>query len=57
MASAEIQNGKALLEHYRSTRPDQHDRLQRFLDLLTHDGGGDLHSLIVATHQIGAVVG
>ena len=57
MAAAEIQNGKALLEYYRSTRPDQHARLDQFLDMLTRDGGGDLHSLIVASHQIEAVMG
>jgi glutamate dehydrogenase len=56
LASAEIQNGSALLEYYRSTRPDQHNRLNQFFELLSHDGGGDLDSLIVATHQIGAVI-
>ena len=57
LASAEIQNGKALCEHFRSTRPDQHARLDQFIDLLMHEGGGDLDSLTVATRQISAVIG
>jgi glutamate dehydrogenase len=57
LAAADIQNGKALMDYYRSTRPDQHDRLSQFLELLTRDGGSDLHSLIVATHQIRAAIG
>ncbi len=57
LASADIQNGKALLEYYSTTRADEHDRLQRFLSLLTREGGGDLQSLIVATHQIRSVIG
>ncbi len=57
MASAEIQNGKALLEYYRSIRPDQHARLDQFQEMLTREGGGDIHSLIVATHQIAMVMG
>ena len=56
LASAEIQNGGALLEYFRSTRPDQHNRLNSFFELLSRDGGGDLDSLIVATHQIGAAI-
>ena len=57
MAAAEIQNGKALLEYYRSIRTDEHARLDQFFDMLARDGGGDLHSLIVASHQIEAVMG
>ncbi|NNJ48719.1 MAG: NAD-glutamate dehydrogenase [Acidimicrobiia bacterium] len=57
MAAAEIQNGTALLEYYRSIRADEHARLDQFLDMLARDGGGDLHSLIVASHQIEAVMG
>ncbi|MGI9647460.1 MAG: NAD-glutamate dehydrogenase [Acidimicrobiia bacterium] len=57
LASAEIQNGKALCEYFRSTRPDQHARLDQFIELLMHEGGGDLDSLTVATRQISAVIG
>jgi glutamate dehydrogenase len=57
LASAEIQNGKALCEYFRSTRPDQHSRLDQFIELLMHEGGGDLDSLTVATRQISAVIG
>ncbi|NNC93405.1 MAG: hypothetical protein HKN80_13030, partial [Acidimicrobiia bacterium] len=56
LASSEIQNGGALLEYFRSTRPDQHNRLNQFFELLSRDGGGDIDSLVVATHQIGAVI-
>ena len=57
LASAEIQNGKALCEYFRSTRPDQHARLDQFIELLMREGGGDLDSLTVAARQISAVIG
>ncbi len=56
LAAGDIANGKALLEYYRTTRSDQHARLNHFLELLTRDGGGDLDSLMVATHQIRTVL-
>ena len=56
LASADIQNGKALLQFFRSTRPDEHARLDQFFDMLVRDGGGDVDSLLVATRQIAAAV-
>jgi glutamate dehydrogenase len=56
LRSAEIQNGTALLDYYRSTKPDQHARLEQFFELLLREGGGDLNSLIVASRQVAAVI-
>jgi len=57
MGAAEIHNATALLDYFRSTRPDAHDRLTEFLGLLSREGGGDLDSLVVATRQIASVLG
>ncbi len=57
MGAADIQNGTALLEYFRSNRPDEHARLNDFLELLSREGGGDLNSLTVAARQIASVIG
>ena len=44
-------------DYYRTTRPEEHERLREFLSLLSREGGGDLNSLIVAARQIAAVLG
>jgi glutamate dehydrogenase len=56
LGSAEIQNGTALLEYFKSTKPDQHARLEQFFELLLREGGGDLNSLVVASRQVAAVI-
>ncbi len=55
MASGDGMSPAEAVDSYVAQRAERHERLDRFLDMLKHDGGSDLDSLMVAARQVRAL--